>query len=199
VDLILADIAMPKMNGYQLHERVTGDPRWVTIPFVFVTARTMDSDVRYGKALGVDDYLTKPFRGEDLLIAVRGRLRRAQQLKEAFGRSARRPNEGAETLAFGRLRIDLNQHRVWVGRRQIRLSAKEFQLLSCLARKQRQVVPVQELVHATHGLEVGDGEAGALLRPLIRSLRRKLGYRTGQRGCIQNVRGVGYQLIAPRN
>ncbi|RPJ56340.1 MAG: response regulator, partial [Dehalococcoidia bacterium] len=67
VNLILADIAMPDMNGYQLYERVRARPEWVTIPFVFLTARAMDSDIRYGKELGVDDYLTKPIRAADLL------------------------------------------------------------------------------------------------------------------------------------
>ena len=60
VDLILADIAMPRMNGYQLYEKVRQDPRWVRIPFVFISARGLDSDVRYGKALGADDYLVSP-------------------------------------------------------------------------------------------------------------------------------------------
>ena len=81
VDLILADIAMPRMNGYQLCERVWKNPQWVAIPFVFLTARALDSDIRYGKALGVDDYLTKPIQPEDLLAAVRGRLRRIIHVK----------------------------------------------------------------------------------------------------------------------
>jgi CheY-like chemotaxis protein len=60
VDLILADVAMPDMNGYQLYERVRQNPNWGAIPFIFLTARKMNSDIRYGKELGVDDYLTKP-------------------------------------------------------------------------------------------------------------------------------------------
>ena len=80
VDLIMADIAMPCMNGYQLYNQVRSDPRWVMIPFVFLTARALDSDIRYGKEMGVDDYLTKPIQPEDLLAAVYGRLRRAEQL-----------------------------------------------------------------------------------------------------------------------
>ena len=77
VDLILADIAMPRMNGYQLYERVVKNPEWVVLPFVFLTARAMDSDIRYGKALGVDDYLVKPFAREDLLaLCPRGPARR---------------------------------------------------------------------------------------------------------------------------
>ena len=83
VNLILADIAMPDMNGYQLHERVRERPQWLTIPFVFLTARKLDSDIRYGKELGVDGYLTKPIRAADLLAVVRGKLRRAQQLVQS--------------------------------------------------------------------------------------------------------------------
>ncbi len=83
VDLILADIGMPDMNGYQLYERVRERPQWLTIPFVFLTARKLDSDIRYGKELGVDGYLTKPIRAADLLAVVRGKLRRAQQLVQS--------------------------------------------------------------------------------------------------------------------
>ena len=83
VNLILADIAMPDMNGYQLYERVRERPQWLTIPFVFLTARKLDSDIRYGKELGVDGYLTKPVRAADLLAVVRGKLRRAQQLVQS--------------------------------------------------------------------------------------------------------------------
>jgi DNA-binding response OmpR family regulator len=59
------------------------------------------------------------------------------------------------------------------------------------------VVSPQELIHSTHGLETDQEEAGTLLRPLIRSLRRKLGYPVGEIGCIEVVRGVGYRLIPP--
>jgi DNA-binding response OmpR family regulator len=197
VALILADITMPRMNGYQLHERVVGDPRWVTIPFVFVTARSLDSDIRYGKELGADDYLTKPFRREDLLGAVRGRLRRARQLAEARGFSATSNRATSEVLALGDLHIDLGQHCVWLSGRQVRVSAREFRLLACLARQQRQVVSLEGLVQATHELDTDRTEAGSLLRPIVRSLRRKLGYPAGQMGCIRNVRGVGYQLVPP--
>jgi DNA-binding response OmpR family regulator len=188
---------MPDMNGYQLYERVVENPQWVMMPFIFLTARALDSDVRYGKELGVDAYLTKPFRKDDLIITVHGRLRRARQLADAFAQAVRQPMVEKDVMSLGKLRIDLEQHRVWLGGRQVNLSAREFQLLACLARQEHKVVPVQDLVQATHNLRVGHNEASSLLRPLVRSLRRKLGYSSGQMGCIQNVRGVGYQLIAP--
>ncbi len=202
VDLILADIAMPRLNGYQLYERVRENPQWVTVPFLFLTARAMDSDIRYGKELGVDDYLTKPIQPEDLLAAVHGRLRRARQLVELARQVAQSGSGAAEeqgTLALGPLRIDLGQHRAWMHDEAVSLSAREFVLLEYLAERANQVISAQELILATHELDTDRVEAGSLLRPMIRSLRRKLGYKVGQMGCIENVRGVGYRLVPPED
>jgi DNA-binding response OmpR family regulator len=194
VDLILADIAMPRMNGYQLLDRVRQKPDWLQIPFVFLTARALDSDVRYGRQLGVDDYLTKPIDPEDVLAVVQGRLLRAQLLAQATHPPALAAQQDSQVLTLGRLRVDRAQHRVWLGDQLVRLSAREFIILEHLARQAGQVVTPEELIRLTHGLETNHVEAGTLLRPLIRSLRRKLGYCVGEMGCIETVRGVGYLL-----
>ncbi|MCL4294141.1 MAG: response regulator transcription factor [Anaerolineae bacterium] len=195
VDLILADIAMADINGYQLYEKVRQNPDWVMIPFIFLTARTMDSDIRYGKELGVDDYLTKPVRGLDLLAAVRGKLRRVQQLLEAVPQAGLSSEN--EFLEVGRLQIDSAQHRAWLGEQELRLSAKEFKLLEYLAQQTGKIVSPQELIQVTHDLNTDPIEAGALLRPFILSIRRKLGSAVGEMGLIENVRGVGYRLVVP--
>jgi two-component system response regulator MprA len=197
VDLILADIAMPRMNGYQLYERLVDNPEWVAIPFFFLTARGLDSDVRYGKGLGVDDYLIKPIEPEDLLAVVRGKLRRARRLADLSVQFAPAPALKSDVLILGRLRIDVSQRRVWLNGRQVDLSAREFRLLECLAQQANRVVPLQELVKSTHNLDTDYADASGLLRPLVRSLRRKLGYPAGEMGCIESVRGVGYQLTPP--
>lgn len=88
-DLILADIMMPQMNGYQLFQRVRSNPDWVWIPFVFLSAKGEDEDVRFGKELGADDYLHKPIDAEDLIAAVIGRLRRYEALTEGNPQNAR--------------------------------------------------------------------------------------------------------------
>ena len=199
VSLILADIAMPRMNGYQLYERVLENPQWVTIPFIFLTARALDSDVRYGKELGVDDYLVKPIQPEDLLAVVQGKLRRARQLAHLPAQPGSPLTVGTRAVSVGRLHIDPGQHRAWLGEQPINLSAREFTLLEYLARRAGTVVSPRELIQVTHGLDTDSVEAGALVRPLIRSLRRKLGYSIGDMGCIENVRGVGYRLIPPED
>lgn len=197
VNLILADIAMPRMNGYQLHEEIVKNPHWVAIPFVFLTARAMDSDIRYGKELGVDDYVTKPFDPDDLIAVVRGRLRRAEQLAASMHSAPAVVDADDSVLTVGTLRLDLDQHSVELAGEPVSLSAREFTLLAALAERDGGVVSTEELVHITHELHTDSRDAGSLLRPLIRSLRRKLGYAAGEMGCINNVRGVGYQLVTP--
>ncbi len=81
-DLIISDVMMPRMNGYQLHQRVVHNPDWVWIPFLFLSAKGEEQDVRFGKELGADDYLIKPIDPEDLFAAVLGRLRRFKRLEE---------------------------------------------------------------------------------------------------------------------
>ena len=70
IDLILADIAMPRLNGYQLFKRVRQHHLWKYIPFFFLSARDMNSDISYGQQMGAEGYITKPVRVADLLGAV---------------------------------------------------------------------------------------------------------------------------------
>ncbi len=79
-DLILSDIAMPEMDGYSFFEEVRAKAEWVSIPFIFLTARRGRDDVFAGKRLGVEDYLVKPITRQELVTTVRSRLNRSQQL-----------------------------------------------------------------------------------------------------------------------
>lgn len=198
VDLIVADIAMPRMNGYQLYERVREQREWTMIPFLFLTARTLDSDIQFGKALGVDDYLTKPIRAAELLATVRGKLRRAKQLTNAFGGQAGLPSGETNLLIVGQLKIEPDQHRVWLNGEEIKLSAREFALLEYLARQAGKVVAPSDVIRITHQLQTHPFEAGKLLRPLIFSLRSKLAVPSDGVNYVENVRGVGYRLIVPK-
>ena len=82
-DLIVSDIMMPEMDGYELFKKVRSNPDWILIPFIFLTAKGQKSDIRLGKTMGAEDYLVKPFDWEDLLVATRSRLERAQALQQA--------------------------------------------------------------------------------------------------------------------
>lgn len=83
-DLIISDIMMPRMDGYQFFEAVRASEAWVSIPFVFLTAKGEKHDVRLGKRLGADDYVIKPMDPEDLLVIVESKLRRHRQLATTY-------------------------------------------------------------------------------------------------------------------
>ena len=196
VDLVLADIMMPNMDGYQLYERLIESPEWARIPFIFLTARVLESDIRYGKELGVDDYLVKPVEARDLVAVVRGKLRRAKRLERSYGTFPPQTDPGTGTIKLGDLRIEPGQYRAWIGQDALKLSTTEFRLLECLALQPNKVVPLESLIRTTHGMDAEYGEASDLLRPMVRSLRRKMGHSAGDMGCIESVRGVGYRFVS---
>ncbi|MHA1170432.1 MAG: response regulator, partial [Candidatus Hodarchaeales archaeon] len=78
-DLIISDILMPGMDGYELFQKISTHPLYFRIPFIFLTARTSPDDIRFGKMLGVDDYITKPFDDEDLLATIAGKIARRER------------------------------------------------------------------------------------------------------------------------
>ncbi|MCA9970034.1 MAG: response regulator transcription factor [Anaerolineales bacterium] len=199
VDLILSDIAMPQMNGYQLLGAILAEPAWAHLPFIFLSNRDLDSDIRFGKELGADDYLPKTAAPDDVLASVRGKLRRAHSRRQLAAPPERPlpPTATPDIIHVGQLTVDLPRHRAWLREAELALSAREFVLLAHMAQHSEQVVTPGDLVCATHELETDDVEAGSLIRPLIRTLRRKLGYPPGETGCIENVRGVGYRLLPP--
>jgi DNA-binding NarL/FixJ family response regulator len=92
-DLVLCDITMPEMNGHRVLETLRAEPRTAHLPFIFLTGWNEPADVRTGMNLGADDYLTKPVTPDDLLAAVRARLRRAEAAAVAK-RPAGEPDPG---------------------------------------------------------------------------------------------------------
>lgn len=81
-DLIVSDIMMPLMNGYEFFDAVHSETRWAAIPFIFLTARSDKADIRLGRSMGVDDYLVKPFNAEELLDVLDSRLKRRRELDQ---------------------------------------------------------------------------------------------------------------------
>lgn len=86
-DLILSDIMMPFMNGIELLQEVRKRGEWLTIPFIFLTAKGEKEDVKMGKMVGVDDYLIKPFDADELLVAVEAKLRRTDAIKKEHNKA----------------------------------------------------------------------------------------------------------------
>ena len=196
-DLIVADIMMPRMDGYELYKATHQDERWLSIPFIFLTAKTDKEDIRLGKEMGADDYLVKPVEKEDLIAAIRGKLKRVTELKAAAAQEGLEGPALKGTLQTGDLIIDLDRHIVTVKGQPVHLTPTEFELLACLADSVDFVVSCQELVKQVHKYHCDDeSEAREIIRPHIKNLRRKIEPDPDSFTYVINVRGVGYKLVS---
>jgi two-component system alkaline phosphatase synthesis response regulator PhoP len=177
-DLIILDLNLPGMNGFELCRRLRSEDRTRQTPILVLTARSEEGDKVRGLELGADDYMTKPFSVRELVARVRAALRRS-------GFDAKAPQDYHD----GVLRIDYGDFAVQCLERPIKLTRKEFALLSILSRNRGRVVPREQLLDQVWGLEYY-GEARTL-DVHISGLRRKLG------SCgvgIETVIGIGYRF-----
>jgi two-component system, OmpR family, alkaline phosphatase synthesis response regulator PhoP len=177
-NLIIVDLNLPGMNGFELCRRFRTEELTRRIPIIVLTARTDENDKVRGLDLGADDYMTKPFSVRELVARVRAALRRS-------GYESQSPKLYDDTS----LRIDYADFAVVCQGRNIKLTRKEFALLAILSRNKGRVVPREQLLDQVWGLEYY-GEARTL-DVHISGLRKKLGL-CGN--CIETVIGIGYRF-----
>lgn len=178
-DLILLDIMMPNMDGYQFINHLR---RESSIPVIMITAKQQEADIIRGFELGADDYITKPFRLRELLVRMRAVLRRAA-LTEL----------GAMRLEIGDISLDRGKHEVKKQGRVIELTPLEFQVLEMLMQSPGQVIRRAELCMRL--MENGYSGSEATLKIHIRNLRLKLEDDLDQPGYIETVFGIGYRFM----
>ncbi|MHA2088759.1 MAG: response regulator [Promethearchaeota archaeon] len=82
-DLIISDILMPEMDGYDLYMKVSENPEWSRIPFIFLSGKAEPDDVRFGKLLGADDYITKPFKSKELLKRIKETIKKNNEIRNS--------------------------------------------------------------------------------------------------------------------
>ena len=178
-DLILLDIMMPNMDGYQF---ITQLRRTSTTPVIMITAKQQEADIIKGFDLGADDYITKPFRLRELLVRMRAVLRRAGT-KEA----------GNAPLVIRDIILDSARHEIRKDGGLVELTPLEFQLLVMLMQSAGKVVKRADL--AMRLMETGYSGSEATLKIHIRNLRLKLGDDLNQPRYIETVFGVGYRFL----
>src|SRR5919204_5058892 len=158
-DLVLLDVSMPEMDGWQTLERI----RDVSdVPVIMLTARTAELEKVRGLKAGADDYVTKPFGRQELLARVEAHLRRSGERVEQPG-----------TYADGLITIDFAQREVTVAGRGVALTPLEFKLLATFVRHPNQVLSHDQLLELVWGDTVGGSNARTKL--YVGYLRQKLG------------------------
>ncbi len=180
VDLIVLDLMLPGIDGFDVAKQVKGDPRIQHIPIVMLTAKGSETDVVAGLELGAEDYITKPFSPRILLARIQTVLRR-------------RAADGSENergrIDRGKLSIDVRKHELLVDGLKIDLTYTEFEVLTLLASRPGWAFSRPQIVDKVRGYNYSVTDRSVDVQ--IVGLRRKLG------SCghyIETVRGVGYRF-----
>jgi two-component system, OmpR family, response regulator len=178
--VLVVDVNLPDLDGFSLCRKLreAGDE----VPVIFLTARDDPADLREGFTGGGDDYLTKPFSLEELVLRVEAMLRRGR------GQANQRTR-----VAIGDVVLDEDAHRVWRGDREIELSPTEFRLLRYLMHNAGRVLSRPQIIE--HVWDYGYAIEPSGVETYISYLRRKLADRDAR--LIRTVRGVGYTLREP--
>ena len=179
-DLVLLDIMMPKMSGWDVCRELRG--RGVDVPVIMLTARGAEVDRVLGLELGADDYVTKPFSLRELLARVRAVLRRPG------------PRQKFEEFAFGDVRIRLRGRQVFRAGREVRLTRKEFDLLVFLVEHRGEVVTRERLLDEVWGYD--RFPTTRTVDTHVLRLRRKFEADPDRPAWILTVHGQGYKFAA---
>lgn len=182
--LIVLDLMLPGISGFEVIEQLRADERTRGIAVLMLTARREEPDRIRGLSLGADDYLTKPFSPEELVLRVGAILRRA--------RSA--PTEASDTLVIGPLKIDRAAMTVDVDETRLDLTATEFKLLMTLVERRGRVQGRAHLLETVW--EAAPDIQTRTVDMHIQRLRTKMG---SAGDMIETVRGFGYRLRAAQS
>ncbi len=180
-DLVLLDLVMPDMSGYDVLKQIR---LFSDVPVIILTVRDDEMDKVHGLELGADDYIVKPFGHLELMARIRSIFRRL----EGNVRTYEKP------VVIGGLRIDLNRREVTVDGKKVRLTGTEYRLLEILARNAGRIVPTKTLLSRIWGPMMTDNPD--YLKVYIHRLRSKLGDDPNHPRYIHTERGVGYWLSA---
>jgi DNA-binding response OmpR family regulator len=178
-DLIVLDVMLPEIDGLEVCRQVRS--RGET-PIIMLTARGEETDKVLGLGLGADDYVTKPFSPRELALRVQAVLRRAKS----------QPGADAEMMRFGPLRINARTRVVDADGIDLRLTAREFDLLLYLARNAGQVFSRDQLLDAVWDYDFA-GDAGTVTVHM-RRLREKIEEDPARPRYLKTVWGVGYKF-----
>lgn len=174
-DLVILDINMPQLDGFGVIEKIRNENN--NIPVIVLTARDQKDDKSIGFGLGADDFVTKPFGLEELLMRVAAVLRRSKNVATT-----------GNILVSGDLSLDVANYRVSIKDEFIETSPTEFKLLHYLMENMGRVLTREQILSAVWGLDFATD--GAVLDTYISYLRKKLGENIN----IRTVRGIGYQI-----
>ncbi len=186
-DLVLLDVMLPRLDGFEVCRRARAEGS--SVPILFLTARGEEIDQVLGLGLGGDDYIVKPFSGAALVARVKAHLRRFRELK---GAAPGAPQGETEWLRFPGLEIDLAGCVVHRDGHPVNLTAKEFELLRFLAGHKGRVFTREQIFRQVWGEDYLADDNTVMVH--IRRLREKIEPDPAEPTYVVTVRGLGYRF-----
>lgn len=179
-DLVVLDVMMPEMDGWEVCKAIRRDPAHATLPIMFLTARDSEIDEVVGLELGADDYVTKPVKVRTFMARVKKILRNQQHAGK---------DQAGSVLKIGDLEIHADNYVVKMGEKELSLPKKEFEVLLFLVRHPDRVISRETLLNEIWGQDVYVIDRTVDVH--IRKIREKLGRHATH---IDTVKGVGYRF-----
>lgn len=179
-DLILLDVMMPKMDGYEVCSKIRAMNDFNNVPIIFLTAKVAEIDEVHGLNIGANDFIKKPISPKTLIARLKANLRKKE---------SETPEPEAMSISIGPLEINLEKYTVTLNGKSIVLPKKEFEILSFLSSNPGKVFPREKILG-----EVWGGDIFVVERTIdvhVRKIREKLGKYSD---LIETIKGVGYRF-----
>ena len=179
-DLVVLDVLMPKMNGYEVCAKIRENDLYKNIPVLFLTAKVSEMDEVHGLSIGADDYITKPISPNKLIARIKANLRRIESDNQ---------HKNRQKINIGPISIDKEKYTVHINGTSVIFPKKEFEILSYLASQPGKVFHRDKILNDIWGQDVLVVDRTVDVH--VRKIREKMG------DCaelIETIKGVGYRF-----
>lgn len=179
-DLVVLDIMMPKMNGFDVCKKIRANERYESLPIIFLTAKSSEIDEILGLELGASDYIVKPISPQKLVVRIKANLKKFERAM---------PQNKPAQINLGPIVIDREKYLIYLDGDEVTLTRKEFELLYYLANQPGKVINRDVILKEVWGADIYVVERTVDVH--IRKIREKLG---DYANIIETVKGVGYRF-----
>ncbi len=180
-DLVILDVMMPKLDGYEVCKRLREINGYENIPVMFLTAKASEMDEIHGLNIGADDFIQKPVSPMKIIARVKANLRKSDSAQGGANQN--------QSIKIGPLEIDREKYRILINEENVVFPKKEFEILSYLAANPGKVFPREKILHDVWGTDVYVVERTIDVH--VRKIREKLG---DYSDLIETIKGVGYRF-----
>lgn len=183
-DMILLDIMLPEMNGFDVCKKIKS--KKLTLPIIMLTAKAKEADKIMGLELGADDYITKPFNINELMARIKAVLRRVQIHRQA-------KEKKINSYEFGDVKVDFARLEAYRGKKKLKLSKREFDILAYIIKREGEVVSRNDLLDVVWGYEVFP--TTRTVDNFIARIRKQIEDKPSKPKYIHSIRSAGYKFV----